>query len=169
MNLYIQAYRQPRLWWARAASHYYGAHRRSRFSNCLPYWSKVSRLTIHKRGAIAPRSSNASRKPVTGIDLALSEGVCRKLSQAKNGMPTEATKAQAFLQSNLKTRGFNKVKRSKYKVRDSLLRLVIRHKSGQITGGIIRDMAVIRRLAAACGNSYLGILTPRSPSRFPYT
>lgn len=167
-ELLMRAYRQPRIWWQRAKPLFDGAHPRSRFGNCLPYWSKVERLTIHQRKAISPSSSNASRKPVSGIDLALSEGVSRRLHLTKASMPRGSVKTEAFLKSKLGVAGYNKIKKNKYKIRDKLLRMVIQHRSGQITGSVVRDMAVVLKLAKANGDTYKGILRPRKPSRFPY-
>ncbi len=68
-----------------------------KWADTLPFWSKVMKLTIHERTAIDPTSADPSRQPVTGIDVALSEGVVRKLSIAMDAVPGTEAEATAFL------------------------------------------------------------------------
>ena len=54
-------------------------------------WSKVEMLTVHDRPGLRATTTFASQLPVTSIDVALSEGLTRKLAQGMNAVPgTEA-------------------------------------------------------------------------------
>ncbi|SHJ76664.1 protein of unknown function [Malonomonas rubra DSM 5091] len=155
-EFYISIHQRPQRW-------------SRRYRRCFPYWSKVEKMTIHQRKAISRSSSDASRKPVTSIDLALSEGVSRKLTLASRAMLKGETKARAFLLKKMTVASYQKIRKNKYKLRDKLLRYVLQDKVGRMTGGILRDMAVLRALASAYDQStYAKILRARSPSRFPY-
>ena len=52
----------------------------NRFDKSLPYWSKVQKLTIHMKTTIDPTSPDEAKHPVSQIDIALSEGLTRRLS-----------------------------------------------------------------------------------------
>lgn len=155
-EFYMKIHQRPQLW-------------RGSYPRCFPYWSKVEKMTIHERTAISRTSSSLSRRPVTSIDLALSEGVGRKLSLALRALPKGEAAAKAFLLQKMSVSSYRKIRKNKYRLRDKLLRYLVQGKVGQITGGILRDLAVFRVLAKAYDeNTYDKILRPRSPSRFPY-
>ncbi|MCP4254204.1 MAG: DUF4157 domain-containing protein [Candidatus Scalindua sp.] len=77
-NIYVQGldhiYKNPHDWDTVAES---GV----RFSETLPYWSKVQNLTIHRRTIVA---SSTHARPVTLIDLSLAEGFIRNLARASS-------------------------------------------------------------------------------------
>ncbi len=145
---------------------YSGVPANARFSNTLPYWSKVERLTIHQRGrTISPTSANVSRRPVTRIDVALSEGVGRKLSTATAQLPQNQAVAQTFIHSHTTASQRLRIAGNARRIRNLLLRLVLRHRVGQITGNTGRDLRVVKRLAWA--DRWSRILRPRNPNTFP--
>src|SRR5262249_36764194 len=70
------------------------------FHKGLPYWSKVEKLTIHQKTVLEPASPDPARRPISQIDMALSEGVTRKFVQCMvtiDGVPNDAAGANAFL------------------------------------------------------------------------
>ena len=73
--LYVQLFRTPTDW--RVPQPAFGGRR---FDRAIPFWSKVENLTIHKKTVIDPVSLDEAKHPVSQIDVALSEGVIRKLA-----------------------------------------------------------------------------------------
>ena len=128
--------------WAASAP---GSSRRA-----LPFWSKVMKLTIHERTAIDPTSADPSRQPVTGIDVALSEGVVRKLSIAMDAVPGTEAEATAFL--NAKATAAERAAATTVATeRDLLMRLVLRERVGSITGSVDRDFRMATRMGTVGG------------------
>jgi hypothetical protein len=68
-----------------------------------PYWSKVERMTIHLKTVTDPASADPARRPVSQTDIALSEGVARRLvmlMQAIGRAPNDDATATTFLAAN---------------------------------------------------------------------
>jgi hypothetical protein len=95
--------------------------------------------------------------------------VGRKLSQATRHMPRTQAAARTFINSHSNALTNPAVAGNARRIRNLLLRLVLYHQVGRITGNLRRDLAVARRLARAYRSDFSGILVPRSPSAFPYT
>jgi hypothetical protein len=105
---------------------------------------------------------------VTQIDIALSEGLIRKLSQGMNSVPQTEGPALAFEAANASSAELTVAAASVNAERDLLIRLVIRVNLGSITGDVSRDEKVVTRLAAgARAPDFTDLLAIRSPSAFP--
>ncbi len=77
--LFVQVFRKPTDWTVPQAG--FGG---KRFDNSLPFWSKVEKLTIHQKTTIDPASPDEAKHPVSQIDVALSEGLIRRLANGMN-------------------------------------------------------------------------------------
>ena len=77
-QIFARVYSDPALW--------YRGYRHG-----VLYWSKVERLTIHRKTGTDPTSTNPARRPISLIDLALSEGVTRKLSRGTSTLGQVST------------------------------------------------------------------------------
>lgn len=67
------------------------------FHQGLPYWSKVEKLTIHLKTVLDPTAADPARRPISQIDMALSEGVTRKFVECMvtiDGVPNDARRCQ---------------------------------------------------------------------------
>ncbi len=170
-SLYVNVHLNPTRWDVPLPAEYEGAHLSARFQNTLPFWSKVEKMTIHRKTTISPTSADPSRQPVSRIDVALSEGVVRKLSQAMLYVPQTQSAAQTFINSKTTASQRAAIAGNAARIGNLLLRLVlhdIRYRYGRITGTFTRDLAVVRRLARADRDDFSEILRPRAPSAFPY-
>ena len=134
------------------------------WADTLPFWSKVMKLTIHERSAINPAGSDPSKMPVTAIDVALSEGVIRKLSQAMNAVPRKEVDATAFLAANATVAELAAATTVDAE-RDLLMKLVLRERVGSITGLLDRDFRMAKRMGTV-GDSWRQILDRRTPADF---
>lgn len=83
---------KPRLW-----TRYLDA---KRYSTVLRFWSKLMALTIHEKATIVPRSRDQAKLPVSDIDMALVEGVCRRLRNAKGMLPGNEAELTKFEEDN---------------------------------------------------------------------
>lgn len=142
-----------------------------RFSNTLPFWSKVEMLTIHTRLSSINPAGPPEVRPVTLIDVSLSEGLTRKMAQGGDEVPRKDLELMLFELSYAKV-GSDELARTNASVNeevDVLIRLVIRAKLGRITGDENRDVRVVKRLAkwGPTDNLIADILTVRSPGAFP--
>lgn len=169
-RLFVRVFRNP-LEWATLdlAANFSGAQAGSRFSTTLPFWSKVEKLTIHERtGSITP-AAGPPKAPVTLIDISLSEGLTRKLSQGMNGVPQTPAVALSFERAHLSTPEVTTATSSISTETRVLKRLVLRHVTGRITGTVGRDYQVLKRMAntsrAASFTEYLKI---RGLADFPF-
>jgi hypothetical protein len=130
------------------------------YADALPFWSKVLELTVHRRTHISPASADPSTQPVTLIDVAISEGVVRKLSQGMNTVPSGVAEAAA-----LEARATPAERAAATTVAgeaELLIRLVLRQ-IGAITTGEARDLQVVRTLAAT-HEDYAELFRARPPS-----
>ena len=137
----------------------------------IPFWSKVENLTIHKKTVIDPVSLDEAKHPVSQIDVALSEGVIRKLAFGMDVLDALHTDPQirAFESANSSASerstafpggAHNNVNTE----RDFLLRLAVRSPTvAPITGRTSRDLRVVRQLGRL---NWGDVLLPRSPASF---
>ena len=168
-GMYIDVHERPARWTPLLAPRYSGAHANARYRNTLPYWTKVAKMTTYRRiPTISHTSADASRRPITRIDVALSEGVVRKFNLGMRNMPRTQTAAQTFITANATPLQRTYAAGNANRIRNLLLRLVLRRHVGRITGGIVRDLAVVRRFAWAYGGGYSRVLRPRSAHAFPH-
>ena len=156
-KLLVRLFRTPSEWnTLDLGTTFSGAAAGSHFSNTLPFWSKVEALTIHTRlPTINPAAaSSGAKKPVTLIDIALSEGLIRKMSQGMNSVPQDELAADTLEKSKATAAERTAAAASVDAERDLLIRLVVRTKLGSITGTVALDEKVVARLArgSAAGN-----------------
>lgn len=148
-SLFVQVHRNPAEWSTLdLATEFSRASSGARFSNTLPFWSLVMGLTIHGRLASINPAGTPAQQPVTLIDIALSEGLVRKLSTGMNGVPQTEADATAFLAAQASAA--ERAAATSVALETALLiRLVRRSRTFQITGTEDRDVQVVARLARA--------------------
>jgi hypothetical protein len=167
---YVQLFRTPTDWTVPQPA--FGG---TRFDNSLPFWSKVQKLTIHRKTIIDPASPLEAKHPVSQIDVALSEGLTRKLSSAMDLLDPLHTQAQILA---FETAHSTAAERSTAfpggahtnadAERDFLLRLAVRDpKVAPMTGTVARDLRVVRQQGDPALSLWSDILKPRSPASFP--
>jgi hypothetical protein len=163
--LFVGLVRRPREWNTFEIRRRLGGVRAGlKWSDTLPFWSKVMKLTIHERTRIDPRGSDPSTMPVTQIDVALSEGVVRKLAHAMDAVPQEEAEATAFLNANA-TAAERAAATTVAAERDLLMKLVLRVRVGSITGSVDRDFRMAQRMGTV-GDTWRRILERRVPADF---
>jgi hypothetical protein len=165
-KLYLDLYKNPTSWTV-GQPEFSG----KTYKDGLPHWSAVEALTLHKKGTIDPASPEEGRHPVTQIDMALHEGVVRKLAKAGDAIPggfekdviafekraTDAERAAAIPGG---TRSAATVPAE----RDLLIRLALRSPHiSPITGTEDRDLLVVKELEALV---WADVLDSR-PASFP--
>ena len=134
-----------------------------KFSDVLPFWSKVMRLTVHSRGSINPSAGIPATNPVTSVDVALSEDVTRKLSLCMKGVPKKEADATTFL--NAKATAAERAAATTVPAeRDLLMKLVLKE-IGSITGSTDRDFRMAVRMGTGM-DTFADILKRRSPADF---
>jgi hypothetical protein len=165
---YVQLFKKPTDWTAPQPA--FGG---KRFNNSLPFWSKVEKLTIHDKTTIDPVSPDEAKHPVSQIDVALSEGLIRKLA---NGMfllkplQEQAANIPVFENANATpaelAAAFPGGAHNNADVeRDLLLKLTVRHPQvAPMTGPPARDLRVVQKLGTL---NWGTVLDPRNPSSFP--
>jgi hypothetical protein len=168
-KLFVRVFKAPTEWnTLDLATQFGGAPGGAHFADALPFWSKVEMLTIYTRtGSINPAGPPAAR-PVTLIDISLSEGLIRKLAQGMFRMPKAPADAQTLETANATSAERAAAAASVDAERDLLLKLVIKVNLGDMTGGLSRDERVVARMAQA-GNTgdFSDMLAVRPPSAFP--
>lgn len=135
------------------------------FSDCMPYWSKVQGLTVHQRSGLNAAAGGASTAPVTTTDVALSEGLVRLVSRAKDTARAElgsSAAATAFL--TLHATAAERAAATTAPAIKDLLLLCLRRAVGQMTGAPDRDVRVLKEMAA--NPTYVAMLKTRSPAAF---
>jgi hypothetical protein len=163
--LFVGLVRRPREWNTFEIRRRLGGVRPGlKWSDTLPFWSKVMKLTIHDRTSISATGSDPSAMPVTHIDVALSEGVVRKLAHAMDAVPQEEADATAFL--NAKATAAERAAATTVNAeRDLLMKLVLRERVGSITGSVDRDFRMAQRMGTV-GSTWRDILDRRVPADF---
>ncbi len=166
-NMFVGLFRSPGEWnTLDLATRYGGVPAGTHFSDTLPYWSKVQNLTIHGRlTEINTLGANDATKPVSIIDVALSEGLIRKLMIGMNAVPTEEVAATALLTTHATAAERAAAAASIAAERDLLIRLVIRTRLGGMTGDTSRDERVVAAMGTMNG-TWADILTVRPLSAF---
>lgn len=167
--VYVQLYRKPTDWKKRQPV-FGGIH----FNNSVPFWSKVQKLTIHKKTSIDPTSPDEAKHPVSQIDVALSEGFTRRLSFGMDVLDPLHTEAQILKFEKKKATAAENAAafpggthKHVNKERDFLLKLAVRDpKVGPITGKVSRDLRVVKQMNAP-SDAWSDILKPRNPASFP--
>jgi hypothetical protein len=134
-----KAYNTPSSWNLRISHR--SVPRNAGYSNTLPYWSKVERLTIHKRPNISQYTSDPSRKPVSTTDLAISEGVVRRLNLTRNYIWDNPAKTLSFINKYASSRVWKRARRSIPRKRDLISRRILRHKVRNIAGSYNVDFS----------------------------
>jgi len=167
-KLFVRVFKAPTEWnTLDLATQFGGAPAGGHFADALPFWSKVEMLTIHTRtGSINPAGPPAVR-PVTLIDVSLSEGLIRKLAQGMFGTPQSPADAQSLENASATAAEKAAAAAGVDAERDLLIRLVIKTKLGDITGGLARDERVVARMAQASTGNFSDMLASRPPSAFP--
>jgi hypothetical protein len=168
-QFYVRLFKAPAEWNTLDLSTVYGGVAAGlHFSDALPYWSKVQMLTMHDRAAINPAGAGADH-PVTLIDIALSEGLIRKMSKGMAATPATPAAAQTLLTATHATLGqIAMVAGGGAAAEALLLNKVINTYLGSITGNVARDERVVARLAQAGAlGTYVAYLTARAPATFP--
>lgn len=165
-TLYVRLFRTPVEWTTLDLGMFSGAVAGTHFSQALPFWSKVQGLTMHAREAAINPAGAAAVRPVTLIDVALSEGVVRKLLLGMRGVPPTPAAADTFILAHA-TAAEKLAAVGAAGERDLLIKLVIRAVLGSITGGVDRDIRVVGMLAGANIGGFSEMLKVRPPSAFP--
>jgi Domain of unknown function (DUF4157) len=164
-KLFLRVLKAPGEWDTLDLKTSHGAPTGARFSNTLPYWSNVEQLTIHNRAGSNPAGL---KPPVTQIDMALSEGLTRKLMFGKWKVP--ATPAAADSAEKAHASAAERARVASGSVSDEadlLVTIVLRSHIGSITGTAARDLRAIRRLALTSSiRGWSEYLKPRQPSDF---
>lgn len=145
-----------------------------RFDHSLPFWSKVQKLTIHRKSSIVPASPDAARHPVSQIDVALSEGLTRKLAAGMFLLDPLGTQAQILTFESARSSAAERTAAfpggahtNANRERDFLLRLTLRDPAiGPMTGPLARDLRVAERMGDAALITWADILAVRDPATF---
>jgi hypothetical protein len=138
------------------------------FRDGLPYWSKVEKLTIHLKTAVDPASADPARRPISQIDMALSEGVTRKFAECMTvigRVPNDAPGATSFLNARAPAAEITTAQATPDGHRDLWIKVVLRD-VGSITGAEARDLRVIHELFTLSTN-FGTVLQRRSLGGFP--
>lgn len=168
-RIYVQIFRTPTDWTLPQA-----ALSGIRFDTSIPFWSKVMKMTVHMKTTINPASADPAEHPVSQIDIALSEGLTRKLA---NGMflldaLQDDAMVLAFEAANSGTAERSTafpggVHGSVNDERDFLLRLATRHTTvAPMTGTVARDLRVITQMGDPTLVLWSDILQARNPTSF---
>ncbi len=167
---YVHLYRTPTDW---TVPQYGGS---VLYNDSIPFWSKVEKMTVHRKTDIDPASSDEARHPVSQIDLALSEGLTRKLAYTMDVLGPLET------ESDVETFEWNSSSFGEYvsafmvgttctpaeRHRDFLLRLAVRQPSVNfLTGNVDRDFRVLETMGDPALSLWSDILRPRDPATFP--
>jgi hypothetical protein len=165
-KVYLQVLRNPAQWnTLDLATQFGGVTAGLHFADCLPFWSKVEGMTIHERSGINPTSADPSRRPVTLIDMAISEDVIRRLSLAMRSVP--ATEADAITLENAHATAAERAAFTPTMIgeRDLLIRCIIRSR-GEITDlPEDRDLRAVLRMGEL-STTWADILQRRNPASF---
>ena len=140
----------------------------SSFHQGLPYWSKVEKLTIHLKTVTDPASADPARRPISQIDMALSEGVTRKFSlcmRAIGAVPNDAPAATTYLNARATAPEIAAARATPTGHRDLWIKVALRE-VGTITGPEARDLRVVHELFTLNG-AFGTLLTHRDLSGFP--
>lgn len=166
-DLFVSSYNNPKDWNKDVSRQYSGVSRHTSFADSLPFWSKVEGLTVHRKTDIDPTGEDKSKHPVSIIDIALSEGVVRKLNKGQNKAPDTPAEAKA-LESHASSSEKAAIVGDTDAETELISKLVLEREVGEITGDVARDKRVVKRMAKANGVSdFSDMIVKRPPSDFP--
>jgi Domain of unknown function (DUF4157) len=134
----------------------------------LPYWSKVERLTIHEKTVTDPASPDPARRPISQIDMALSEGVTRRFSlcmAAMRRVPNDDEAATTYLNARATPAEVTAAQATTDGHRDLWIKLALRE-VGSVTGPEDRDLRVVHELFGL-SNAFGTLLQHRDLNAFP--
>jgi hypothetical protein len=118
-----------------------------RYSSVLRFWSRIMKLTIHEKTDISARSRDPARQPVSDIDMALAEGVCRRMSNAMASVPKDEDKLAKFEEESSTPEERDAAHASVAEHHAFLRKLVMQLPVvGPITGDLDGDIALAREL-----------------------
>ncbi len=145
-----------------------------RFDNSIPFWSKVQKLTVHMKTAINPASADPAQHPVSQIDIALSEGLTRKLAFAMDVLDRLHTQAQILTFETANSTAAERsaafpggVHSNANTERDFLVKLAVRNPTvAPMTGTVARDQRVVRQMGDPTLSLWSDILRSRNPASF---
>lgn len=164
--LFVQVYKVPTDWdTLDLSTQFGGVDPGTHVSDVLPFWSKVEKLTAHDRTHINPSLGKASTNPVTLIDVPLSEGLVRKLSDAMDAVPGTEADADAFEKANASAAEIVAATGSVNNERDFLMKLVLSKRVGSITGSTDRDFRAALQMGTM-PSDWKTILKKRAPATF---
>jgi hypothetical protein len=121
---------------------------------------------------IDPASPDEAKHPVSQIDIALSEGLTRRLGKGTYVLSPLKMHAQILAFENANSSASERSTAfplgphtGAHAERDFLVKLAVRHPTvAPMTGDVARDVRVVREL----GNlNWRDVLNPRNPSSFP--
>jgi hypothetical protein len=138
------------------------------FRDGLPYWSKVERLTIHLKTTMDPASPNPALRPISQTDMALSEGVTRKLMlcmRAIGTVPNDDAAATTFLNTRATPAEIAAAQATPETHRDLWIKVALRI-AGEVTGDEGRDLRVIHEMVTGLA-AFSTLLSHRDPGGFP--
>jgi hypothetical protein len=135
-----------------------------KWADTLPFWSKVMKLTVHERAGIDPTGARLATNPVTSVDIALSEGVVRKLAEGMDAVPATEAAATTFLTAKASAAELAAASTVPLE-RELLIKLTLRELLGSITGSTDRDFRMVTRMGTM-GDTWAEILQRRLPSSF---
>jgi hypothetical protein len=121
------------------------------------------KMTVHERTAINPTGATAATAPITQIDMALSEGVVRKLARCMSDAPTDDASATTLL--GQATAAETAAATTPAAEAELLTRLTLRVRVGNITGPADRDMRMIQRFNSL-GDRLSDFVAARNPADF---
>jgi hypothetical protein len=164
--LFVRVYKSPAEWDTTNIAGEFGLPASAHFADVLPFWSKVMGLTIHERATIDSKSSDPSKAPVSVVDIALSEGVVRKLSRGQNSVPKTPADADKLEHDGATVAEIGAIT-TVADERDLLIRLVRRKLINSVTAGSEdADLKVVKTMGTA-GDTWAKILRKRPPTAFP--
>jgi hypothetical protein len=161
-NVYQELFLTP-THWTGARAQYGGAH----LNTSVPFWSKVQKLTIHEKATITPGSADPAARPVSTIDMALSEGLVRKLALGKDLLGALHTDAQITSYMSTATAAELAAATTEATIRDLLVKLTLRNAAvGPLTDGSEdRNFRTVNQMGTMPDN-WAVILANRNPSSF---
>src|ERR1700759_4013780 len=165
--LFVRVFKKPADWNTVDLSTVFGLPHGTHFSDVLPFWSKVMGLTVHERTTIDATSSDPSKAPGSSVDIALSEGVIRKLSKGRGQVPSFAD-ADKFEHDGATAAELAAISTVDDE-RDLLIRLVRRKRIISIASdNEDTDVKVVKTMGSVPG-FWTDILKKRPPTAFPST
>ena len=164
-TFFVRTYSNPKDWNKNVSGELAGVSSHTSFADSLPFWSKVEALTVHRKTNIDPGSDDKSRHPVSIIDVALSEGVIRKLKIGQDKTPDKPAEAQV-LEANASSAERLAIVGDAVAETELISKLVLKKEVGKITGDLARDQRVVKRMAKANKDDFSDMIVKRPPSDF---